>query len=82
MVFGRKMMVTYTAYRVNKMIDWIQALLNLGVDVPVGVDEVSILCPFHDDTSESCSINLDKGVWICFAGCGQGSLKSFRLSKE
>ena len=70
-------MVTYTAYRVNRMIDWIQALLNLGIDVPVGVDEVSILCPFHDDNSESCSINLDKGVWICFAGCGQGSLKSF-----
>ena len=35
------------------MIDWIQALLNLGIDVPVGVDEVSILCPFHDDNSES-----------------------------
>ena len=70
-------MVTYTAYRVNRMIDWIQALLNLCIDVPVGVDEVSILCPFHDDNSESCSINLDKGVWICFAGCGQGSLKSF-----
>jgi DNA primase len=59
------------------MIDWTQALLNLGIDVPVGSDEISILCPFHDDNSESCSINLDKGVWICFAGCGQGSLKSF-----
>jgi|TARA_R100001460_G_scaffold3030_1_gene9320 DNA primase len=59
------------------MIDWTQALLNLGIDVPVGTDEISILCPFHDDTSESCSINLDKGVWICFAGCGQGGLKSF-----
>jgi len=70
-------MVTYTAYRVNSMIDWTQALLNLGIDVPVGSDEISILCPFHDDNSESCSINLDKGVWICFAGCGQGSLKSF-----
>ena len=70
-------MVTYTAYKVNSMIDWTQALLNLGIDVPVGTDEISILCPFHDDTSESCSINLDKGVWICFAGCGQGGLKSF-----
>ena len=35
------------------------------------------ICPFHDDTHLSCSINLDKGVWICFAGCGQGSLKTF-----
>ena len=69
-------MVSYTAYRAA-MIDWTQALLNLNIDIPVGSDELSILCPFHDDTSESCSINLEKGVWICFAGCGQGSLKSF-----
>ena len=64
-------MVSYTVYGANSMIDWTQALLNLNIDVPVGSDEVSILCPFHDDTSESCSINIDKGVWICFAGCGQ-----------
>ena len=70
-------MVSYTVYGANSMIDWTQALLNLNIDVPVGSDEVSILCPFHDDTSESCSINIDKGVWICFAGCGQGGLKSF-----
>ena len=70
-------MVLYTAYGASRMIDWTQALLNLNIDVPVGSDEVSILCPFHDDTSESCSINIDKGVWICFAGCGQGGLKSF-----
>ena len=70
-------MVSYTVYGANSMIDWTQALLNLNIDVPVGSDEVSILCPFHDDTSESCSINIDKGVWICFAGCGQGGLKNF-----
>ena len=73
-------MVIFTGYAQlskNRMVDWAQALLNLGIDVPVGTDEISILCPFHHDTSESCSINIDKGVWICFAGCGQGSLKSF-----
>ena len=36
-----------------------------------------IACPFHLDNRASCAINLDKGVWICFAGCGQGSLKTF-----
>ena len=70
-------MVSYTVYGANSMIDWTQALLNLNIDVPVGSNEVSILFPFHDDTSESCSIIIDKVVWICFAGCGQGGLKSF-----
>lgn len=56
--------------------DWHSLLNKYGVDVP-NTDQFSILCPFHEDTVRSCSINLDKGVWICFAGCGQGSLKSF-----
>ena len=38
---------------------------------------LNIHCPFHEDRRESCAINTDKGVWICYAGCGQGSLKSF-----
>lgn len=61
----------------NTSTDWARALLDLGVDMPSGDSQISILCPFHHDTSESCSINVDKGVWICFAGCGQGGLISF-----
>ena len=56
--------------------DWYSILLEYGVSVP-DKDEFNILCPFHDDTHLSCSINLDKGVWICFAGCGQGGLNTF-----
>tara|TARA_X000001388_G_scaffold18694_1_gene12015 strand:+ start:11633 stop:12505 length:873 start_codon:yes stop_codon:yes gene_type:complete len=59
------------------MIDWIEALEKVGIDVPLGIDEFSIKCPFHEDNVASCAINIDKGVWICFAGCGQGSLKTF-----
>ena len=59
------------------MIDWIEALEKVGIDVPLGIDEFSIKCPFHEDKVASCAINIDKGVWICFAGCGQGSLKTF-----
>tara|TARA_R110002020_G_scaffold388007_3_gene598727 strand:+ start:3482 stop:4345 length:864 start_codon:yes stop_codon:yes gene_type:complete len=59
------------------MIDWIEALEKVGIDVPLGTDEFSVICPFHDDKVASCAINVDKGVWICFAGCGQGSLKTF-----
>ena len=59
------------------MIDWIEALQKVGIDAPLGTDEFSVICPFHDDKVASCAINVEKGVWICFAGCGQGSLKTF-----
>ena len=50
-------------------------LLDHGIDVPTERDEFQLRCPFHEDSRASCSINLEKGVWICFAGCGQGSLE-------
>lgn len=61
----------------DKVIDWGQVLLQHGFDVPIDKDEFNIICPFHSDESPSCAINVAKGVWICFRGCGQGSLKSF-----
>jgi len=69
-------MVISTEYKIDNM-NWLEALTNLGLSLPIGDSQVSILCPFHEDTTESCSINIDKGVWICFAGCGQGHLRSF-----
>ena len=55
---------------------WQQILSNIGLDIPEGRVEVSIKCPLHDDRLPSLSINLDKGMWICHAGCGQGKLAS------
>lgn len=36
-------------------------------------------CPFHDDRQESFSVNLagERGLWRCFAGCGNGDLIGF-----
>ena len=61
----------------NTNVDWAHLLLSADLDIPIGKSEFSIVCPFHDDSVASCSINVDKGVWICFAGCGQGSLAKF-----
>ena len=58
-------------------IEWDSLLLDAGIDVPFGKEQFNILCPFHSDAVASCSINIEKGVWICHAGCGQGSLKYF-----
>lgn len=35
------------------------------------------LCPFHNDSTPSFSINTEKGVWNCFSGCGSGGLIDF-----
>ena len=62
------------------MVNWSNLLLDAGIDVPLERDQFNISCPFHVDQLPSCSINVALGKWICFAGCGQGSLITF-LSK-
>ena len=62
------------------MVNWASLLLDAGIDVPLERDQFNISCPFHIDELPSCSINVTIGKWICFAGCGQGSLVTL-LSK-
>ena len=58
-------------------IDWVSTLLEIGFDIPIEKEQFNIQCPFHEDTHASCAVNTDLGKWICFRGCGQGSLRSF-----
>jgi len=58
------------------VVDWHSILTEYGVSVG-DTSEFNTHCPFHKDARESCSINMDKQVWICHAGCGQGHLASF-----
>lgn len=41
--------------------------------------EIKLRCPFHEDRTPSLSVNLDKGTWKCFAGCGEGGLIDFEM---
>jgi len=59
------------------MIDWTNVLLDSGLNIPTENAQFNISCPFHADVQPSLSINIDKGVWICHVGCGQGSLEYF-----
>lgn len=36
-----------------------------------------VKCCFHSDSQPSLSINFEKGVFNCHAGCGKGGLKDF-----
>lgn len=45
-------------------------------------DELSALCPFHDDFNPSLSVNPGKGFWYCF-GCSEGGdVISFIMKAE
>lgn len=39
-------------------------------------------CPFHEDKSPSLSLNYDKKLWYCFAGCGGGNIIDFVMKVE
>jgi DNA primase len=56
----------------------------LGHPVSERNQNAVVRCPFHDDRLPSLSIDLDRGLWICF-GCGlRGGLHSLatRLNAE
>ncbi len=35
------------------------------------------LCPFHQDKRNSFGVNTKNGLWICYAGCGEGNAYQF-----
>lgn len=44
-------------------------LRHYGANIRQGHGQVNLRCPFHSDTHQSGSANLDKNIFICFA-CG------------
>ncbi len=42
-----------------------------------GKSEAQALCPFHADHRPSFSLDLQNGLWKCWAGCGGGDIFSF-----
>lgn len=51
---------------------------------PTSESEALVKCPFHEDDSPSMSINLNKGLWNCFAsGCSKaGDIYTFYQLKH
>ena len=42
----------------------------LGQPIPERSPNAMVRCPFHGDEHASMSIDLDRGLWVCF-GCGE-----------
>lgn len=54
----------------------------LGRPLPPGGPEVSIQCFHHEDEHNSCSLNLDRGVWFCHAhNAGGDAVKAYSIVK-
>jgi DNA primase len=61
----------------------ISAILeHYGARVPTRRGWFSMKCPFHDDTHNSASANVDEGVFCCFACQVKGDGFSLIMSKE
>lgn len=57
-------------------------LANYGLEMRGLGAERMIFCPFHDDGSPSCSVNLEKKIFHCFA-CGEkGTILDFVAGME
>ena len=46
-----------------------EILIHYGAKVRQEYGQVTLKCPFHSDTHQSGSVNLDNNIYICFA-CG------------
>jgi len=55
----------------HPLLDYLHAR---GIEVRRVGAKMMCCCPIHEDKSPSMSIDEDKGLWNCFAGCGGGSV--------
>jgi DNA primase len=61
--------------------EFLEAVFNhYGLTLPQG--EKSILCPVHDESTKSASVNSEKGVWVCYACNASGSGIHIVMAKE
>lgn len=51
-----------------------EALAALGIDGRDDGRQLTGPCPLHADRRPSFTVNLDTGLWICYAQCGSGNL--------
>jgi DNA primase len=77
------------AHRVNfddikAQADFRLVLAHYGLHPRGQGEQAKVRCPFHDDQHASCSVNLTKGVWHCFACHAKGNVLEFvhRLEAE
>lgn len=67
---------------VRQALSFEAVLAHYQLDLPAGRRQGKIPCPFHDDATPSCSINLDRGVFNCFGCDAKGNALDFIVRME
>jgi DNA primase len=62
--------------------DFVALLARYGIKAIGSGAQRSALCPFHDDTRESLSINIERKVFHCFACDAKGDIFAFIAKLE
>jgi DNA primase len=52
--------------------NYLDLALSLGINGYLANKELRARCPLHADENPSFSVNVNTGLWTCFAGCGSG----------
>jgi len=77
---SRKQWIDFTAVR--EALDFAAVLSHYGIDAPSGQNQFKVHCPFHEDSTPSCSINSGKGIFKCFGCHTQGNVLEFVIYME
>ncbi|MEM9316067.1 MAG: CHC2 zinc finger domain-containing protein [Pseudomonadota bacterium] len=79
---GQSKLLDFTAIRRDT--DFATVLSYYGLLPAAGVSQpqLKLNCPFHDDASPSCSVNLEKGIFKCFGCSAQGNVLDFIAQME
>ncbi len=67
---------------VRERVDMLDLVTKNGAKMRSFGRRASGTCPFHEDRLSSFSVDLDRKLWNCFAGCGGGDCFSFVMRLE
>lgn len=62
---------------IKRTSDFRTVLNKYSIPFDIGKIQVSIKCPFHNDSSPSCKINFEKNIFNCFGCSTSGNIIDF-----
>ena len=67
---------------VRDRVDFVGLLERYGVHVGSVRRTLILECPFHEDRSPSLSVDTERKLWNCHAGCGGGDVFAFVMKQD
>lgn len=65
--------------KLREVLDFPSVLEHYGITLESDRKQAKISCPFHEDSTPSCSINIEKGIFKCFGCEAKGNVLDFMV---